>query len=256
MLKDLSQRAAKFVADNSPTILSTVGIVGTAATAVLAGIASFKTAEIITREEYATGEPMDTRERIEFIRETGLWQLYLPVVGTGAATVLAVFFANRVGNRRAAAMAAAYTITERSLEEYQKKVVEKLGEKKAQAVHDAVAQDRIDANPVTSREVIITAGGEVLCFDAFTGRYFNSSVEAIKKAENEINFAILNELYASLTDFYNLVGLPRTSHSDELGWRNGQKFRVDITSAISDDGRPCIHVSFATSPIRDYYKLG
>lgn len=255
MLKEFVKKVAKMAADNSPTILTAAGVTGTVVTAILAGRAAFKTAEIITREEYVTGEPMDVRERLEFVKETGLWQLYLPAVGTGAATVLAVVYANHVGTRRAAAMAAAYTISERTLQEYQDKIAAKFGEKRATTVRDEIAQDRIDANPTATNEVII-AGGDVLCYDAFTGRYFMSTIETIKRAENEINYRILNELYASLTDFYQEIGLPRTSHSDELGWKTGQKFRIDMTAGISDDGRPCIHIQFSTSPIRDYYRLG
>jgi len=255
MFKNLSNRAAKFVADNSPSILTSIGITGTVITAVLSGKASFKAATVIRDMEDADGYAEDDFVRLQ-CRLRIIWPFYVPTVISGATTILAIAFASHVGTRRAASIAAAYAISERTFEEYQNKVIEKIGAKKEQSVRDSVAQSRIDANPVNNREVIVTGTGEVLCYDSFTGRYFQSSMEILRRAENDINFSIINDMYASVTDFYNKVGLPRTSFSDEIGWKDGQKFKLDVSASISDDGRPCIHISFATGPVRDYYKFG
>ncbi|MFR8351429.1 MAG: DUF6353 family protein [Blautia obeum] len=42
---------------------------------------------------------------------------------------------------------------------------------------DAVAKDKVEKNPVVTREVIITEKGNTLCYDAISGRYFKSDIE-------------------------------------------------------------------------------
>ena len=156
---------------------------------------------------------------------------------------------------RAAAVAAAYTISEKAFSEYKEKVVERLGTPKEQKIRDEVAQDRVTKNPPNERETIITGGGEVLCYEAFTGRYFKSDMETLKKAQNDLNYVMLNDGYASLSDFYNKIDLPTTSYSDEIGWTSDKLLELNFSTVLSDDGRPCISIDFMAAPVRDYYKL-
>lgn len=120
--------------------------------------------------------------------------------------------------RRNAALATAYTLSESALKDYQGKVIEMFGEKKNEAVKDAVAKDKVEKNPVVTREVIITEKGNTLCYDAISGRYFKSDIEKIKKAECELNRQMLDDMYVSLNDFYYEIGLDSVKLGDELGW--------------------------------------
>ena len=254
-LVDLAKQAEKFAVDNSPMILTGVGIAGTVTTAFFAGRGSFKAAQLIAHEQTKENirghhQPLTTKDKARLT-----WTLYIPAVGTGILTVVAIVGANQIGTHRAAAIAAAYTISEKAFTEYKEKVVEKLGENKEREVRDEVAQDRVTRNPVSEREVIIAGGGEVLCYDAFTGRYFESDMETLKKAQNDTNYRIISDNYASLTDFYNNLGLSGTEYSDEIGWNTDKLLELEITATMSEDQRPCISISFATKPVRDYYRL-
>ncbi len=113
-----------------------------------------------------------------------VWKVYIPAIGSGVVTVGSIIYANRIGAKKAAAFAAAYGISERAFQEYKEKIVEKFGENKARTVKDELAQKRIDEHPI-SKEVIIAGSGDVLCFDILSGRYFMSSVEKIRSAENK-----------------------------------------------------------------------
>jgi hypothetical protein len=252
-LADLGKRITKLASDNSPTILTAIGVAGTLSTALLAGRASYKAAELIkdhNEEQDIHDLWMPTREKIELV-----WRLYIPAAGVAALTVTSIICANRIGTRRAAAMAAAYAISEKAFVEYRDKVVEKIGANKEREVRDELAQDRVSQHPVGSREVVITGGGEVLCYDSFTGRYFKSSMETLKKAQNDLNYRVLNDYYASLTDFYNLIGLARTSYSDEVGWNSDKMLELQFSTTLSEDGQPCLAMEFAAVPIRDFYRL-
>jgi hypothetical protein len=184
-----------------------------------------------------------------------VWTLYIPPVTTGLLTVTCIIAANRIGNRRAAAIAAAYSLTERAFEEYRNKVVERIGERKEELVRADIAQDRLNENPPSSREVLMIGPGDVLCMEGLTGRYFNSNVETLRGAENQINACIIHDMYASLSDFYDLIGLQHTDISDEMGWNVDKMLDLHFASAIAPDGRPCISFSFRVVPIRNYTDL-
>jgi len=241
----------KLTIDNSPVILTAVGVVGTVGTAYLTGKATFKAAELLRAEEshhtkeWGVRHPTDEAVKL-------VWKLYIPPAVAGAATIAAIIGANHIHGRRAAGLAAAYSLSERAFSEYKEKVIERLGDKKEREVRDEVAQDRVRNNPVNDNTVLITDNGEVLCYDHFTGRYFKSSMEALKRAENEVNHLILNQGYASVSDLYELLGLPITSFSDEVGWNTDKMLSLVFSTVLSQDGRPCISIDFDLHPNRKF----
>lgn len=255
-LASIAKQAERIIADNSPVILTAIAVTGTITTAVLSGRASFKAGMILDNEEYLremkTPElpPLDIREKVNLV-----WKLYIPAIGTGVFTVACIVGANRIGTRRAAALAAAYSLSEKAFVEYKDKVVEKIGHQKEQKVRDEVAQDRINANPVSTREVLITGNGDVLCYDTITGRYFNSNMEALRKAENDIDRTIMHDDYVTLHEFYTLIGIPSTLYSSEVGWNTDTPFELQFSTTMSDDNRPCIAIEYVAYPIRNYYLL-
>ena len=104
-----------------------------------------------------------------------------------------------------------------------------------------------------SSEIIIANGGTVLCYDELSGRYFESDVETIRKAENDINAAILSYMYASLHDLYVALNLPPTPYSSEVGWTSTNLLEFKFSTCLSEDNRPCISLGYSTYPVRDYY---
>ena len=256
-LSEIVKRVGKLASDNSPAILTAIGVTGTLTTVVLAVKAGMKAEQILQAEmddrvhkagSITRVEDFTPQEKVELT-----WTCYIPAAGSAVATIVCIILANRIGNRRAAALAAAYAISEKAFVEYKDKVVEKLGEKKEQQVRDEIAQDRITKTPLG--ETVIIGTGSVLCFESFTGRYFLSDMETIKKAQNDTNYQILNDYYASLTEFYNRVGLPRTAVSDEFGWNSDKMLELEFSTALAEDGRPCLSINFAVTPIRDYYRI-
>lgn len=257
-LSEILKRTEKLVADNSPAILTAVGVTGVVTTAFLAGRASFKAARLIDDYEDQIREgqranlvpDFSTKEKIQVT-----WKLYIPAVGTGILSITAIILANRIGTRRAAAVAAAYSLSEKAFAEYKTKVVEKIGTHKDDSIRAEVAQDRVNANPISSREVIITGNGDVLCYDSITGRYFNSNIETLRKAQNDINKIIIQDMYASLYDFYTLIQLPPTPYSNEVGWNVDGLLELEFSTVLAEDGRPCISLDYRIFPIREYHRL-
>jgi hypothetical protein len=248
-LTDLAKRAEKLVIDNSPSILTAVGVAGTITTAVLAGKASVRAAYILNDEVEARNEPISPLDCVKLT-----WQEFVPPVSVGTLTIVSIITANKIGNRRAAAVAAAYAVTEKAFADYKDKVIERIGETKEQAVRDSVAQDRVSQNPV-GNQVIMLGTNKVLCYETFTGRYFTSSMDVLQQAQNTINHQILNNSYASLSEFYGEVGLPTTAISEEMGWNLDKLMELRFSSTLTENNEPCLAVDFAVVPVRGYHKL-
>lgn len=263
-ISQIVRQVEKFAIDNSPLILTVVAVTGTVTTAVLTGKASYRACELIRKEEerfieYDVDKAVwydDSRGRIARLgakqKVQLVWPHFIPPLATAALTVSAIIMSNRIGTRRAAAMAAAYSISERAFEEYRDKVVEKLGPNKEKAARDEIAQDRVHNNP-PSGEVII-ATGDVLCYDLYSGRYFKSDMESLKKAQNDLNYKLLNHQYASLNDFYNLLDLDNVKVGEEVGWNSDKQMEIHFSTTMSDDQKPCITIDFYVEPVRDYFR--
>lgn len=253
-LSRATKQASKFLTDNSPAVLSGLAVAGTVATAYLTGRASFRAAQILDDHETLViqqhEEPLTAKEKLYFT-----WRLYVPAVATGVATVACIVAANQVGARRAAALVSAYALSERAFEEYKDKIVEKVGDRKEQTYRDEIAQERIAKHPPPEEMIWDEDGNSVLCCDLFTGRYFLSSMEQIRRAENDVNYMVNNNYYASLTDFYERIGLPATSMSDDFGWNADKLLELRFTSALSPLGKPVLAFEFTVMPIRGYARL-
>lgn len=256
---DILKPAQKAITDNSAAILTGVGVVGTVTTAVLAARGTVKAVRAI--DEYnalaaAANEDSSTPpETLSPAAKVGLvGQYYVPAIGSGITTITAILFSYKITSKQSAAFAAAYGISEKAFQEYKDKVVEKVGAKKENTITEAIAQDRVDANPLGNREVIVIGNGDVLCYDDLSGRYFRSSIEAIKAAENKVNHEILNQNAVSLGTFYDHVGLAPTALDDQLGWNLDNLLDVSYSATIADNGQPCISISFRTEPVPNYQR--
>lgn len=249
-ISEIAQIVGKFAVDKSPTILTAAGVVGVVSTAVMTGKSSYKAAQ------YLADEPpfhvMSRDEKKAAVKR--VYPLFIAPVIVGGMTISCIIFANHIGVRRATALAAAYSVTEKAFEKYREKIVEEIGESKEVGVRDAIAQERVTATPVGKSEVIITGGGEVLCFDTYTGRYFHSSMETLKQAQNNLNYRLLHDFSASLNDFYDLIGLDQVSSGDDVGWNSDRLMELEFSTTISEDQRPCIAITFHVTPTLGYFR--
>jgi hypothetical protein len=256
MFADAKQRVQQLLQENATTLLTAGGVVGTIGTAVLAGRAGFKAAEILMVEEQErirnanVGGTIDPLSKTDKVKLVGVH--FIPPVLTGSATIGSIILANRMSAQKAAALAAAYGLAEKQLGEYKDKVTEKLTGPKAQAIDDELAQDRVNNTPGGSQIVIVE--GEVLCFDQPTGRYFRSTMDAINKAVNRTNEEILRHNYASASFFYEEIGLPPTTWSDDVGWNVNNLVDLKLSTVLSHDQKPCIAIDFKYLPHVDYIR--
>ena len=224
--------------ENSPLLLSIAAGVGTLATSYLVGKASFQACDLIRKDEEELGTAWDPKQRL--IERTKLvWKLYIPAAISATSTITCIFGANRVGLKKTLAAQTAFAVSERVYSEYRDKVIEEYGERKDQSIRDQIAADKVKKD-APSQDVMITGPGNVLCCEMYTGRYFASDMETLRKSQNELNSRLLAHDYATFDDFYELIGLARTSSSGQMGWKSTKLMGLNFSTVLTEDGRPCL----------------
>lgn len=249
------------VRNNSTTILTGVGIAGTVTTAVLTGRASMAAARKIDREQQdrylLNTEPGEKVDPIISNKEKAkmVWREYIPAAGVGVITVSSIILAQRINAKRIATLLVASSLSERALQEYKDKVVERIGPTKADNIQDEIAQDRVTNSEHKSGDILVVDEAKSLCYDEHVGRYFTASMEDLKRAENEANFAVLNNDFVTLAEFHEWLDLEPTSYSQSVGWNRDQTPKLRITSTIAK-GRPCLAFDYVKPPFPGYDVMG
>jgi len=235
----------------SPTILTGLGITGIATTAIMAVRATPKALYLLEKEgeeRYRDESKREPISKIDTIKIT--WKCYLPATLVGVATAACFIGAHSINLRRNAALASLYSITEASLKSYQEKVIEVIGKNKEEKIHDALVQDKLIQNPVSKNEVVLTGNGETLFYDSWSGRYFKSDMEKVRKAQNDLNHDLLGgDMFLSLNSLYEELGLERVDAGSEIGWTfDYGMLEIKFTSKITDTGIPCIVMEYSIHP--------
>ena len=245
------------VRKKSPEILTGIGIAGMFTTVVLSVKATPKAMRLIEKKQCEnageTGdiEPLGALETVKVA-----WKPYIPALITGVGSTACLIGGISVSARRTAAIATAYKISETALSEYKEKVTEVIGEKKMHEIKEKINKDKVEKSPVNTAQVIVTGKGDTLCCDLGFKQYFYSDIEKIKKAVNEINRKLTYDMYVSLNEFYDELGIDHIDIGDELGWNLDQGLiEMHYGSQIASDGRPCLTLEYNIAPRYDFSKL-
>lgn len=236
------------ISKNSPTILTTLAVGGMLTTVVFAVRATPKANALIENDSRANheGDPNAYTKKEAII---SCWRVYIPAVCMGAATIACIVGSNSINNRRNAALASVYGLTEAAFREYKEKVVETIGKKKELSVRDEISKDHVAANPPKENTVILTGKGNTLCRDEFSGQYFRSDVERIRQAVNTINEQRIDEMWVSLNDLYYEIGADATKGGELLGWDlDTGGLKITFSTQLTKDNEPCIVLNYDVFP--------
>lgn len=245
----IAQSIKTSIYKHSPEILTGIGIAGMVTTTILAVKATPKA--LILINEKKEEKNVDKLDIFDTVKAT--WTCYIPSVITGGLSVICIIGANSVNLRRNAALAAAYSLSESTLKDYQEKVIEAVGDKKEKTIRESAAKEKLNRNPLGNSEVIMTGTGETLCYDVVSGRYFKSDIEKIRRVENDLNREMRDEMYVSLNEFYSEIGLDTIKLGDELGWNIDRGYiTIDFSAQLADNGQPCLVLDYTIAPMYDY----
>lgn len=246
----------KIVLDNLPTILTTVGIVGLGATAVLSAKGGI-TAEKFIQDNVEKPEELSTKDRIKIT-----YKCYIPAVVTGVGATACIIGANRVSMKQLATMATVATTTEKMLSENRDKVKDLFGEKGLRKLDEKLNEDHAAEYFQSLDNVYETGHGSVLCCEGFlTGTKFRANPEWIHKCVNDFNAMLNAGEPACYNDFLELLiptidssMLPAQGYS--LGFNpniNGRLMEINLDSGLlPDTHEPYLIFNQRNLPIDNY----
>jgi hypothetical protein len=247
--------AKRAVKKHSPEILTGLGIAGMITTTVLAVKATPKALALIEEEKYMRDESGRVKlEPVEIVKVA--WKPYIPAVLLGCASASCLIGANSVHSRRHAALYSAYKLSETALSEYKDKVAELVPEKKVKEIKQKLAEDKVEkviereSEPVRNKSnVIVASDGDVWFIDPFTNGTFLSSTSKIDAAINRINKQMMSDMFVSLSDLYDELGLDHTNCSDYIGWCiDDGLIESSCTEATLKNGKAYIIMDFLRRP--------
>ena len=250
-IKSVIGKAGKFIDRNSPKILTGLGVAGVVTTTVLAVRATPKALEIIEREQDICNEKLS---KTDMLRLT--WKCYIPTCLMAGVTIACIVGANTINTKRNIALASLYTVAKEAAKDLEEVTGEVVGDKKLTEIKDIIAEKKIEKNPPKDETIIITGNGDVLCYDSFSGRYFMSNIEKIRKVQNDMNQEIIADMWVSLNEVYYALGLPCIKSGEEMGWNIHNLIEFYFSTQLTKDGKPCIVVEFTPDPRFDYKGWG
>lgn len=241
-----SHMVGKWAAKNAPEILTGVAI-GSGIMAVVVTVPATTSAEKKLLEEKTRRiENGDAREFTKMDAIKSCWKCYIPTLIALGTSITASIFSNRISASRMAAVAAAYSISERHLKEYQDKVVEMYGPEKDKEIRGKIAQDHMKEH-TAPEDVVATGNGDYLVLDLVTGQKFRTNMENVYRAFKTASDCLAPAMgsVVSLNDLYDELCLPHFKGGDKLGW-GAQDFPLNPTfsTTIAANGEPCLTIDY------------
>ena len=233
--------AQTFIMRNSHHILTGLALLGIGASVALSVQADRKMQEWDIDEF----KRLTKEQRIKIYA-----RIYAPPAIAILVTGACVLGAHSISVKRESSLLLAYEGTRQVYDRYRASVQDRLGPEEKQIAEKAASKTQ-----PTPRETIVHGEGDCLFYDAYSGRYFKSTVNKIDRVVNELNYTLLREMCVSLNEFYAGIGLEGISLGDQLGWNEQRQIEVHYGSRVTDEGRACIVLDFVIEPTERWYKL-
>lgn len=238
-----------FVTKYKPELLISLGISGFVITSILSVKSTVKSVKDIDAEKKRLDRDLTKKEVLKLC-----WKNYIPPVITAGLSIPSIIVGNNVTNKRNAALAAAYTVAETSLQTFKEETAKTMTEEKFKELEEKVAQRKVEETaPKSSANVLVCGGDETLFYEEYSKRYFKSDWNTLQKIVNELNAsAMAGRDTITLSDWYGEIGLDSIMNSDNIGWSvyNGPRSMLEISldSCITPDNKPCAVIRYVNEP--------
>jgi len=270
---------------NSPTLLFAAGVVGMGATVVTACRATLKLEEVLDEvqgdlqnaDDLVNGKhPFAKPGSYEYTEENHkrdtaviyaqgalkIGKLYAPSIALGVISIACFTQSHRILTKRNAALTAAYTIVEKSFNDYRKRVVAELGSEKDKEFLYGVEEETVveKTESGTKKTVVKKPAGPSMYarwFDEYNINWqrMPSSNETFLKAHREYaNAKLRSQGYLLLNDVYDALGFEKTKEGCVVGWVYGHRRDQLLNDGGTSDG----YVDFGVGdwPTAEDFALG
>lgn len=270
-LSNFAKNISAKLGANAPGITIGLGTGAILVAGVMVGVATPKAMKLIEdaqaaktkrfekmKEKAPDDAVMDETDELTWVEiiKAG-WKPYAPAIMTAVVGVACIVGGTRANARRNAALSAAYTVVEQTLNDYTAKTKEIVGEKKEKEIRDAIAEDELKKHPLSGYNVVrMPKCGKTLCYDVRSREYFMSDYNSIKKVENDLNRRLRSEMFISLNDVYDEFGIVHDDElGDDIGWNVDDELEFTISSKIAENNEPCLVVNYVIAPRYDFRNL-
>lgn len=240
LIMDAMNSITKTIAKHDASILTGLGII----TGVMVVPMTIKATR---KNDVEIKKAKTTKEKVIVTAKN-----YAPVVGMSLASTACIIASRRASIKKEAALTAAYELSRKGYEEYRNKVKDSLGSETDKKILGDISQDKINANPPTGLNVIDTGKGDTLFYDSLSGRYFKSSVPAVKMAEADLYREVLELTFVNCNDWYYLIGLEDIDFGKDSGWDYSHPMKLILNSRLTPDSEPCVVLDYPQEPSSKY----
>lgn len=242
---------------HSPEILIVAGVIGTVTSAVMACKATTKLSVILdeskeTIETIHEGMEKGQIKNREYTEEDGkkdialtyvqtglkIAKLYTPAVVLGTLSITGIVASNHILRKRNIALAAAYTAVDKGFKEYRGRVIERFGEEldkelryniKAKEIEETVLDE--DGNETVVKKTVSVVDPNMYSIyarhydDGCTGwdKDPEFNLMFLKHQQSQANDLLHSRGYLFLNEVYDMLGIPRTSAGQVVGWYYDEK---------------------------------
>lgn len=265
-LSTLIKNVSNFASKQKPALLAGTAIVGLIYTGYLSYKTGSKAEKIL--EEYkkdlslCAPEDKEAKRTVRMETTKKMLPIVIPPVIIGGATAACILGSHSESARRIAALSTAYNISEEAVKRLNIKMNDILGEKKARSIKDAIMKDKLTSDKnemIEESSIVITGSGDHLCKDLYTGRFFRGNAQTIEQAIIKLSSDVLSEMYVSLNEFYDEIGLERIPNGDDVGWNVDDVYRgklpITMTAILTADKQPCLCIDCDIFVRKDYRNL-
>lgn len=233
--------ARTFILRNSHHILTGLALMGIGASVALS-VRADRQMHVWDIDEF---ERLTKEQRIKIYAK-----IYAPPAIAILATGACIVGAHSISVKRESSLLLAYEGTRSMYDRYRASVQDRLGPGEKQIAEKAASK----AQPIP-HETIVYGEGDCLFYDAYSGRYFKSTVNKIDRVVNELNYTLLREMCVSLNEFYAGIGLDGISLGDQLGWNEQRQIEVHYGAKVSEEGKAVVVVDFVVEPTEKWFKF-
>ncbi len=213
------KKAIRSVAHHSPEILTVLSVVGVAGTAVLASKAG-KEASFKIQDSNKDYDEITTKEKFQLC-----WKEYIPAIVVGAATVVCVVSSNLLNRKQQASLMGAYALLNEGYKKYRLAAKEVYGEDADNKIKAQVAKDvHITSYGFFYSDLIDhdnIKDEKSLFYDSITETYFQSTLSAVINAEYHVNRNFNLRGDVSVDEYCEFLGIDiseKDFHGNRIGW--------------------------------------
>lgn len=245
------KKLRKFFYDNGSFIFSALSIIGVGLTSLASIKASFKAMDKLEDAQNEANRELTTKEKIKI-----MFPIYIFPVSMAVATIGCILCSSIINEKHELAITNSYIALNETYRMYKQKVKELYGQEAHLNVMQSIAENKkgealIAESPLS--KMLFEDEPNVLFFDEFSGRYFETKPSIVALAEYNLNRSYVYDGFADVNTFYSYLGLPPIPGGQYLTWDiDDEVYWIDFYHSqkeVTDDGLTCVSIAFTFDPV-------